>query len=202
VQQSNPVRLTKETLQNAEVIAQADLKFVLARAGDMLIAVDQHAADERVQLERLEREIYDGATNGIHAQTSPTSPTVVLALSDNEMSLLDLHSRSVESFGFSFLYPRESASNGPESSVVVTGVPVVLGVTLAVEDMRVLLHQLGEFDPAASLFQVKPPVFQYILCSKACRGAVMFGDALTHLDCTSLITSLAKCELPFQVNFP
>lgn len=33
---------------------QIDRKFVLARAGNILYCIDQHAADERVNLERME----------------------------------------------------------------------------------------------------------------------------------------------------
>ncbi|KAG9190459.1 hypothetical protein G6011_08547 [Alternaria panax] len=56
-------RLSKEGLQNAQVISQVDNKFILvkmqdstqvkdARAG-LLVLIDQHAADERVQVESL-----------------------------------------------------------------------------------------------------------------------------------------------------
>mmetsp|Transcript_23794 Transcript_23794/g.43521 ORF Transcript_23794/g.43521 Transcript_23794/m.43521 type:complete len:360 (+) Transcript_23794:1605-2684(+) len=191
------VRVTKAMLSNASAIAQADHKFVLARAGAMLIAVDQHAADERVQLERLEKETYAGLSTGIHAKGSTLCPPVMLALSGIEQSLLDLHAPSLEKFGFHFSLP-ESKIGDPNCTVVVTAAPAVMGVGLTGEDMRVMLHQLDEFDPAGSGLQIKPPVIQYILCSKACRGAVMFGDALAQSECDLLLKGLAKCELPFQ----
>uniref|UniRef100_A0A0W0GAP6 MutL C-terminal dimerisation domain-containing protein n=1 Tax=Moniliophthora roreri TaxID=221103 RepID=A0A0W0GAP6_MONRR len=34
--------------------------------------------------------------------------------------------------------------------------------------------------------------------SKACRGAIMFNDSLTHEQCTRLVTQLADTALPFQ----
>ncbi|KAI4915278.1 hypothetical protein J4E85_010403 [Alternaria conjuncta] len=60
-------RLSREELQNAQVIAQVDKKFILikmqdstrvedARAG-LLVLIDQHAADERVQVESLLRQL-------------------------------------------------------------------------------------------------------------------------------------------------
>jgi DNA mismatch repair protein MLH3 len=60
-------KLSKEGLQNAQVIAQVDKKFLLvkmrdstevqdARAG-LLVLIDQHAADERVQVESLLRQL-------------------------------------------------------------------------------------------------------------------------------------------------
>ncbi|KAL2185556.1 hypothetical protein L209DRAFT_713119 [Thermothelomyces heterothallicus CBS 203.75] len=55
-------RITKTSLREAEVVAQVDRKFILAKisstspgpeADRMLILIDQHAADERCKVERL-----------------------------------------------------------------------------------------------------------------------------------------------------
>jgi len=56
-------RLSREGLQNAQVIAQVDKKFILVKMKDstqvqdarsgLLVLIDQHAADERVQVESL-----------------------------------------------------------------------------------------------------------------------------------------------------
>ena len=60
---SGSSRLSKERLQNAQVVAQVDKKFVLIKMQDktqledtrprLLVLIDQHAADERVQVESL-----------------------------------------------------------------------------------------------------------------------------------------------------
>ena len=49
--------LTREQLQRARTLAQVDRKFIAVVAGDTLALVDQHAADERVQLERMRDEV-------------------------------------------------------------------------------------------------------------------------------------------------
>ncbi|KAI4920688.1 uncharacterized protein J4E92_008331 [Alternaria infectoria] len=65
-------RLSREGLQNAQAIAQVDKKFILvkmqdstrvedARAG-LLVLIDQHAADERVQVESLLRQLCSPTT--------------------------------------------------------------------------------------------------------------------------------------------
>jgi len=43
-----------------------------------------------------------------------------------------------------------------------------------------------------------PPAIFRILQYKACRGAVMFGDALSHDHCWRLVRDLAACAHPFQ----
>ena len=37
-----------------------------------------------------------------------------------------------------------------------------------------------------------------MLNSRACRGAIMFNDVLTHEECTALVRRLARCVFPFQ----
>ena len=45
--------LTKKMLSSAEVVAQVELKFIIIKTCGIICAVDQHAADERVALEKL-----------------------------------------------------------------------------------------------------------------------------------------------------
>eukprot|EP00891_Asterochloris_glomerata_P004346 jgi/Astpho2/4346/fgenesh1_pg.00065_%23_28_t len=49
--------LSRAELQQAQLIAQVDSKFLAVVSGGMLALVDQHAADERVQLERLRGQV-------------------------------------------------------------------------------------------------------------------------------------------------
>lgn len=37
-----------------------------------------------------------------------------------------------------------------------------------------------------------------VLVSKACRGAIMFGDKLSRGQCADVMASLSDCALPFQ----
>ena len=49
--------LTRAQLAEAQSLAQVDAKFIAVRAGDVLAIVDQHAADERIRLERLRDQV-------------------------------------------------------------------------------------------------------------------------------------------------
>jgi len=51
------VALTKCMLRNASVISQFDRKFIFILADGLLCAVDQHAADERINLEKNEKTL-------------------------------------------------------------------------------------------------------------------------------------------------
>ncbi|KAL1797229.1 hypothetical protein ACET3X_003835 [Alternaria dauci] len=72
-------RLSKDGLQNAEVIAQVDKKFILVKMQDstkaqdarpgLLVLIDQHAADERVQVESLLIQLCNPLQNETGYQT-------------------------------------------------------------------------------------------------------------------------------------
>lgn len=44
---------------------------------------------------------------------------------------------------------------------------------------------------------VMPRAVRRVLNSKACRGAIMFGDELDDAQCKTLVSDLAECEHPF-----
>lgn len=62
---SSSARLSKDALRNAEIISQVDKKFILVRmtgssigceaqsTADVMVLIDQHAADERIRVESL-----------------------------------------------------------------------------------------------------------------------------------------------------
>lgn len=48
------IALTKSHLQRCRVLRQVDHKFIVCHAASTLFCVDQHAAHERIRLERLQ----------------------------------------------------------------------------------------------------------------------------------------------------
>ena len=62
---STKVSITRAALRDLNVVGQWERKFIVARAAGRLFVVDQHAADERVQLERLARATYDASGRAI-----------------------------------------------------------------------------------------------------------------------------------------
>ena len=52
-----PQSVSKSMLRRARVIGQCDRKFVFGVVDGVVLAFDQHAADERVKLEALERAL-------------------------------------------------------------------------------------------------------------------------------------------------
>ena len=114
---------------------------------------------------------------------------------------------------------------GAAHTLLVAALPRLFDTRLRLEDLRAFLRLLLEAPhlavealprlPSAresggaraaadaalsSLFYVglRPPAFVRVLNSKACRGAIMFGDRLSTPECEGLLLRLLSCALPFQ----
>ncbi|PGH16391.1 hypothetical protein AJ79_01722 [Helicocarpus griseus UAMH5409] len=109
-------RLTKQGLQNSRFISQVDSKFLLLKlptstgennhdTQQILVLVDQHAADERCRVEQLFNELCGAPA----AESNPSSPFRVSAaslpkpvsfqVSHQESQLLKSHSAYFETWG-------------------------------------------------------------------------------------------------------
>ena len=66
-----------------------------------------------------------------------------------------------------------------------------MSIEFKLSDVYILVQNLHS--PVA----LPPPLFS-ILCSKACHGAIRFGDFLPRRQCIDLMADLALCQLPFQ----
>ena len=97
--------------------------------------------------------------------------------------------------------------------------PRLFDVQFGEEELRAFLALLAALQPAARgaaggasaaaadsdaarrrlwAQNVAPPAVARTLHSKACRGAIMFGDVLSRAECRELVARLARCRLPFQ----
>ncbi|KAK6258077.1 hypothetical protein SCA6_012551 [Theobroma cacao] len=73
-------------------------------------------------------------------------------------------------------------------------VPCILGVNLSHVDLLEFLQQLADTDGSSTM----PPSIIRILNSKACRGAIMFGDSLLPSECSLIVEELKQTSLCFQ----
>lgn len=60
------------------MLCQLDRKFILCRAGDSLLCIDQHAAHERVRVEQLEYDVLHGERRAARLARHELEPAVEL----------------------------------------------------------------------------------------------------------------------------
>ncbi|KAJ5179732.1 hypothetical protein N7492_002942 [Penicillium capsulatum] len=118
-------KLQQQSLTNANIIAQVDQKFILAklqstsvqRWGDqegVLVLIDQHAADERCRVERLFEEMF--VQTATSAQVGPVHTTeiepIVFNVSSTEASLFRKYMDFFKGWGIHYYGSSQSADEG------------------------------------------------------------------------------------------
>ncbi|KAF7332355.1 Mismatch repair-related protein [Mycena kentingensis (nom. inval.)] len=225
-------RFHKSDLRDAVVIEQVDRKFIaclMKNAEDRaLVLIDQHAADERVRVERFLKQLCLGYLANVRGakqdgikvrKLDPPIPTLVTRYEATQ--LVDRRFREAFAlWGFEFADKDKETQAEDYSQVFVSSIPEV------VADKLLMDHELRDFvkaflarsevDRFSALQQALdgsdddfawleamrwlPQQLLDLVNSKACRGecAIMFNDPLTMAQCQKLVNSLAQTAFPFQ----
>lgn len=194
-----PESINKNCLEDAIVLQQVDKKFIPIVAGKTLAVVDQHAADERIRLEELRQKVLSGEGRTIFFLEAEQE----LTLPEIGHQLLHSYAEEIREWGWmcnihaqdSRFFKRSLNLLHKQPAVVtLVAVPCILGVNLSDVDLMEFLQQLADTDGSSTI----PPSVLRILNSKACRGAIMFGDSLLPSECSLLIAELKQTALCFQ----
>ena len=110
---SSTRKLSKAALQKAKVVRQVDRKFILCKAqegeDEVLVLVDQHAASERVILERLLEELCmpanesDVEATGSRVKTARLEKPLRFQVPGREFELFQHHGRHFEYWGVLYI---------------------------------------------------------------------------------------------------
>ncbi|GIK03723.1 DNA mismatch repair protein [Aspergillus viridinutans] len=127
-------RLRKSHLATANIIAQVDRKFILAKLADghssrsVLVLVDQHAADERYRIESLFGEMFvDGHRQVQTIRIDPITFDIPLM----EATLFGKHADFFASWGVGYTVERKSSAR--TALVVVHSLPTLIAERCRVE---------------------------------------------------------------------
>ncbi|WP_101294083.1 DNA mismatch repair endonuclease MutL [Halegenticoccus soli] len=160
------------------VIGQYRGLYLLCEADDDLLVVDQHAAHERINYERLR-----DALRGEAVESHPVDPPKAVALSPSEAAVVEDNRETLSRLGFEV-----SAFGG--RAYRIEGVPAPLGRVADVGSFRDALDALaaGE-DPENAR--------EELLKDLACHPSLKAGDALDRETATDLVERLGACERPY-----
>ena len=184
-----PRELSRGTLKGCTSLGQVDKKFVVSLSGSTLLLFDQHAADERIRLERLTFSTVGKLKEGDEDCSFKCAPTICFHATLEELSVLHAYGDRLRSWGWEI---EENQTNN--SVLIVSRIPCIDGRKLTIPDLREYMEQLH----ATSGSKAMPKAMAYVLGSRACRSAIKFGDRLTPEQCAALIHDIKETAMPFQ----
>lgn len=162
--------------EGAEVLGQFRDLYLLCESDDDLLVVDQHAAHERVNYEKL-REEFDGDVPTVELESPET-----VELTPEEKATLDEKREELERAGFDV----EEFGGGIYR---VRGVPAPVD---RVEDTDLVHDVLDSFLEGDDV-----DLRDETLKNVACHPSLKAGDTLENEEATALVRRLGECEQPF-----
>jgi DNA mismatch repair protein MutL len=163
---------------------QVAATYIVAEAEDGLVLVDQHAAHERLVLERMRRAMADG---GVTSQAL-LLPEVV-ELDEAGCDRLEVRLEELAAMGL------ELDRFGPRA-MLVRGVPAMLGRTDVRGLVTDLADELAAYDEALSLREK----LDAVAGTMACHGSVRAGRILSVAEMNALLREMEVTPHSGQCN--
>ncbi len=163
---------------------QVAATYIVAEAADGLVLVDQHAAHERLVLERMRRAVADGGV----ARQALLLPEVV-ELDEPACDRLEARAGELAELGL------EIERFGAKA-VLVRAMPALLGTSDARQLVIDLADELASFDQALTLKEK----LDGIAGTMACHGSVRAGHILSVAEMNALLREMEVTPHSGQCN--
>ncbi len=196
-------RISKQDLSTARVVSQVDKKFILVcvdrspkthdkQDAELLVLVDQHAADERIRVE--------GLLAGLRASPTLLPKPLFFEIQAREHPLLSRLSPSFADLGI--VYDLRAPAGTSKCKIIVKALPAPIAERCRLEPkvlIELIRRESWNCEGGGALATNScPQGLLDMLNSRACRSAIMFNDELTKEECQTLVQKLGKCDFPFQ----
>src|SRR6185503_17721413 len=166
---------TRGFYEGLRFVAQVRGTFLICEGQDALYVVDQHAADERRNFDKLRRSFETRAV----AVQKLLVPEVV-ELQPSEAAALAEHEDVALRLGV------EIRSAGP-SAIAVHGVPALLA---RARPERLVRDLIAELSRGSELARPYSGAVDLVLATMACHGSIRAGDTLSAEQAQALVASL------------
>ena len=177
IREENP---EERTIQNSGFLPMGQVAscYILAKKGDDLYIIDQHAAHERVRYDKLCKS----------SESIPMQSILVPQYSeatDDEMNLVEEERETLLDLGF-------DVELGGPTKIKLVGAPVDLVESKAFEILQYVFSYLHEHQQPT-----KAQLRHEMLAYASCRGAIKAGHNLNMYQMTTLIEDLFSTEKPY-----
>jgi DNA mismatch repair protein MutL len=171
-----------DSLPSLRVLGQYDDTYLVCESDDGLLLVDQHAADERVNYERLQDTVAGDTP------TQALAEPVTLELTAREAELFAEYTDALAQVGF-------HAGRTGDRTVEVRTVPAVLGDALDPDLLRDVLSAFVADGVEES--ETVDAVADALLADLACYPSITGNTSLHEGSMTGLLDALDDCQNPF-----
>ena len=194
----------KDQFNEMQVIGQFNLGFIIAKLGDDLFIVDQHASDEKHTFENLQR------TTKFQKQRL-ICPIPLEDLTPRDKEIVHDNKAVFSNSGFEF----DEANDG-SGLIRLTSVPHCKGITFSAADVVEMIGMIDRGERSlwhlessvgggsggsmggSAQYAVYPSRFRALLASKACRTSIMIGKVLTRKKMKEILSNLSNLVSPWN----
>ncbi|WP_018256540.1 DNA mismatch repair endonuclease MutL [Halomicrobium katesii] len=171
-----------DSLPALRILGQLHETYVVAEADDGLVVIDQHAADERINYERL-KDAFEGETT-----TQALAEPVELELTAGEAAVFEDRVEALARLGF-------HADRTGDRTVEVRTVPGVIADAAGPELVQDVLAAFvaGEHEAADTV----EAAADELLADLACYPSITGNTSLTEGSIRELLAALDDCENPY-----
>lgn len=161
--------------------------YIITNAGDNLYIIDQHAAHERINYERLV-EAYNKKTQSPQSILTPFSIEVSSSIYERE----EIWSKILKKLGFDF-------DDFGDRTFIFRGIPKYMNIEEARLFVQTFIDELDEefLNRYENLNFLNSRVIDKLIM-KSCKKSVKGGDKLSIMEMQELIDDMSKCDNPFS----
>lgn len=191
--------VTKSDFARMQIIGQFNLGFILAvrpatttEDEDDVFIIDQHAADEKYNYERLQRTVT------LQSQRLARPKQLELTAIEEEIILNNIDALRVNGFEIETTPHLDEARNEPAGRRCrLLALPMSKEKTFDLSDLEELLHLLAESSSGSSEIP-RPRKVQSMLAMRACRSSIMVGKTLTMKQMEKVVRHMGEMEKPWN----
>ncbi|KAL0269186.1 UNVERIFIED_CONTAM: hypothetical protein PYX00_006998 [Menopon gallinae] len=193
--------INKQMLSSVKIVGQWDNKFIVAvidvsvpRKMKVLTIFDQHAVDERIQLERILKE--SRRPDGTFVSCC-CDPPIKCTLNESSVHFIPTLEDKLLRYGL-------KATVVDHQTIFLTEIPICLvGENFRDDKAEPVLGSLindiiEECNETRGTSSVVPTILHTAITTRACKSAVKFNTVLSEGAMKRLMDDLAKCQNPFQ----
>ncbi|MCR5118264.1 MAG: DNA mismatch repair endonuclease MutL [Lachnospiraceae bacterium] len=173
--------ISKKAREQYRLIGQVFNTYWMFSYQDKLYFLDQHAAHEKVNYERLVKRYRD---NEVYSQL--LSPGLVVSLSPKERTVLEEYSEVFEKLGF------ETEDFGG-NEIILKAVPQETFKKTGDELFLNILNDLAEKGSGRI-----PDVIDRVIATMACKASVKGGDEVSFKEMETVLDELLELENPYH----